>query len=118
MKSKKELLNIKTTIYINRSLEDEILSIASVKTGEKKYQTIEPLNINGELIPPETRLIEYIKNNTYPFIDINITFPQIDIEIYKKYFNREAEIKTHRQIQKNVEDAKSAIKKKLAINLF
>lgn len=31
MRSKRELLNIKTTIYINRSLENEIMVVADEK---------------------------------------------------------------------------------------
>ena len=89
-----------------------------VKTGENKYQTLEPLNINGEMIPPETRLIEFIKNQTYPFIDINLTFPQIDVDVYKKHFSREAEIKNHQVIQQKVNDAKPVIKKNFRLIYF
>lgn len=89
-----------------------------IKTGENEYKILNDVSINGELISPEKRLMEFIRFNAYPFIDIDITFPIIDVSIFNKYAKRDDEIKEHRAIKVELNNAKSVIKKNFKLIYF
>lgn len=89
-----------------------------IKTGETEYKVMDNITINNEVTNPETRLLEYIKANTYPFIDINITFPHIDVNMFNTYNNRDDEIKDHQVIQQKIKNSPSILKKNFRLIYF
>ena len=89
-----------------------------IKTSEKDYKILDNINVNGELISPERRLIEFIRNNAYPFIDIDITFPIIDTIVFNQYNKRNEQIKQNRNRKVELNNAKSINKKNFKLIYF
>lgn len=107
-KSEKEICDFikKQGLFIN---EDDLC----IKTSETEFERLQNICIDGEMIPAKTRLNEFIRFNSYPFINlVNITIPEIDISIINQYHNRNKRIEDNKTIKDEVKDASNILNKR------
>lgn len=95
--------------------EKDVLYVRTSKTDCKK---VDDIFINGVPFKAKDRLINHILNNSHPFLDMYITFREIDLSVFGEYDKRNKVIEKNKEQQKIIEDAPSHIKKHYRLIYF
>lgn len=85
-----------------------VLYVRTDKTDCKKANDI---FINGVPFKAKDRLINHILNNSHPFLNMYVTFREIDLTIFKQYDKRNKVIEKISKEQEKIKDAPQHIKK-------
>ena len=89
-----------------------------VKTSKTDCQKVDDIYINGVSFKAKGKLIDYLLNNSHPFLDLYILFREIDLSVFKKYDDRNNTIEQITEERKKIKDAPNHIKKHFRLIKF
>lgn len=122
-KSRKMLFNnekeVNSFIRDNGFFVNESTDALYVKCSDYDFKQVNEISINRTIVNAKDRLFSFIEYNTYPFINFDgIKLPQINIDVFKKYDDRNKKINEHKKLQQEFNDSQSILKKSFKLVHF